>query len=86
MNNRDSYTAYTFISECTSFLKIHFWLVTVLLLSKPVFVVGHRFCNGIFIFCSDNSKGKSVPIEGRGAQRFQEVKVPRLRDNGPGWW
>jgi len=19
-------------------------------------------------------------------RRFQEVKVPRLRDNGPGWW
>ena len=32
------------------------------------------------------SKGKSVPLQARGAQRFQEVKVPRLRDNGPGWW
>jgi len=19
-------------------------------------------------------------------RRFQDVKVPRLRDNGPGWW
>ena len=28
-------------------------------------------------------KGKSVPLQARGAQ---EVKVPRLRDNGPGWW
>jgi len=21
-----------------------------------------------------------------GPRGFQEVKVPRLRDNGPGWW
>ena len=28
-------------------------------------------------------KGKSVPLQARGAQ---EVKVPRLRDNGPEWW
>jgi len=29
-------------------------------------------------------KGKSArPEVPRG---FQEVKVPRLRDNGPGWW
>ena len=28
-------------------------------------------------------KGKSVPLQARGAQ---EVKVPRFRDNGTGWW
>jgi len=28
---------------------------------------------------------KSVPLQARGAQ-FQEVKVPRFRDNGTGWW
>jgi len=27
------------------------------------------------------------PITGPEVPRgFQEVKVPRLRDNGPGWW
>ena len=30
--------------------------------------------------------GKSVPLQARGVRGFQEVKVPRLRDNGPGWW
>ena len=29
----------------------------------------------------DNVKGKSVPLQARGAQR-----VPKLRDNGTGWW
>ena len=29
--------------------------------------------------------GKSVPLQKRGAQRVPELKVPRLRDNGPGW-
>ena len=29
-------------------------------------------------------KGKAVPLHARrGAEGFQEVKVPRLRDNGP---
>jgi hypothetical protein len=38
-------------------------------------------------------KGKSVPLQARGGPQevnvprvFQEVKVPRLRDNGTGWW
>ena len=31
-------------------------------------------------------KGKSVPLQARGAQRVPEVKVHRLRDNGPEWW
>jgi len=31
-------------------------------------------------------KGKSVPLQARGAQRVPEVKVPGLCDNGPGWW
>jgi len=29
-------------------------------------------------------KGKSVPLQV--PRWFQEVKVPRLPDNGPGWW
>ena len=33
------------------------------------------------------SKGKSSPITGPEWPRgFQEVKVPRFRDNGTGWW
>jgi len=31
-------------------------------------------------------KGKAVPLEAWGARGFQEVKVPRFRDNGTGWW
>ena len=31
-------------------------------------------------------KGKSVSLQVRGVQSFKEVKIPRLRDNGPGWW
>jgi len=32
-------------------------------------------------------KGKSVPITGLEWPRgFQEVKVPRFRDNGTRWW
>jgi hypothetical protein len=31
-------------------------------------------------------KGKAVPITGLDRpSRFQEVKVPRFRDNGTGW-
>jgi len=30
---------------------------------------------------------KAVPVTGSEMPRgFQEVKVPRLRDNGPEWW
>ena len=33
------------------------------------------------------SKGKSVPLQaGSGPDGFQEDEVPRLRDNGTGWW
>ena len=40
---------------------------------------------------SDNIKvkvniGKSVPLQARVLKGCQEIKVPRLRDNGPGWW
>jgi len=31
-------------------------------------------------------KGKSVPLQARGPRELQEVKVPKFRDNGPGWW
>jgi len=31
-------------------------------------------------------KGKSVPLHPEVLREFQEVKVPRLRDNGAGWW
>jgi hypothetical protein len=32
-------------------------------------------------------KGKSSPVTGLEWPRgFQEVKVPRLHDNGTGWW
>jgi len=32
-------------------------------------------------------KAKAVPLEARrGPRGFQEVKVPRFRDNGTGWW
>jgi hypothetical protein len=32
-------------------------------------------------------KNKISPITGQKCPRgFQEVKVPRLRDNDPGWW
>jgi len=35
-------------------------------------------------------KGKAVPLQARrgpeGPRGFQEVKVPRYRDNGTGWW
>jgi len=30
--------------------------------------------------------GKSSPITGPRCSEFLEVKVPRLRDNGPEWW
>ena len=32
-----------------------------------------------------NTYNKSVSLEARGVQT-EEVKVPRLSDNGPGWW
>ena len=36
------------------------------------------------LFCK---KGKSVPLQARrDPTGFQEVKVPRFRDNGTGWW
>jgi hypothetical protein len=32
-------------------------------------------------------KGKSVPFQAwTGPEGFQEVKVPRFRDNSTGWW
>jgi hypothetical protein len=32
-------------------------------------------------------KGKAVPFTGLDRPRgFQEVKAPRFRDNGTGWW
>jgi len=32
-------------------------------------------------------KGKAFPLQAqKGPGEFQEVKVPRLRDNGPAWW
>jgi len=31
-------------------------------------------------------KGKAVPLQAEMPRGFQEVKVPRLRDNGPEWW
>jgi len=31
-------------------------------------------------------KGKSVPLRPEVPTGFEEVKVPRLRDNGPEWW
>ena len=32
-------------------------------------------------------KGKAVPITGLDRPRgFEEVKNPRFRDNGTGWW
>jgi hypothetical protein len=35
----------------------------------------------------EGKKGKAVPITGLDRPRvFQEVKVPRFRDNGAGWW
>ena len=35
----------------------------------------------------DLQKGKANPITGLDRRRgFQEVKVPRFRDNGTGWW
>jgi len=33
-----------------------------------------------------SKKGKSVPLQARDAQRVPGILVPRLRDNGPGWW
>jgi hypothetical protein len=36
---------------------------------------------------SSFTKGKAVPITGlEWPRRFQEVKAPRFRDNGTGWW
>jgi len=32
------------------------------------------------------NKGKSVPLRTEVPRGFQEVKVPRLRDNDPGRW
>ena len=38
-------------------------------------------------FLSRTPVGKSSPITGREWPRgFQDVKVPRFRDNGTGWW
>jgi len=34
---------------------------------------------------TNKGKGKAVPLE-EGPRGFQEVKVPRFRDNGTGWW
>jgi hypothetical protein len=34
-----------------------------------------------------SKKGKAVPLQAMDRPReFQEVKVPRFRDNGTGWW
>jgi len=40
-----------------------------------------------FMTNKDKGKGKAVPITGPDRPRdFQEVKPPRFRDNGTGWW
>jgi len=39
----------------------------------------------LYFSCFGKIKGK-VPLQSLGAHGFQEVKVPRLRDNGPEWW
>jgi len=32
-------------------------------------------------------KGKAVPLQAwTGPEDSQEIKVPRFRDNGTGWW
>ena len=39
------------------------------------------FCFVLFDFC------KSSPVTGpEGPREFWELKVPRFRDNGTGWW
>jgi len=38
------------------------------------------------IFNIITEKGKSVPLQAEVPRGFQEVKVARLRDNGPAWW
>ena len=36
---------------------------------------------------TEMSKRQSSPVTGQeGPRGFQKVKVPRLRDNGTGWW
>ena len=37
----------------------------------------------LFTYIKKNISPNTGPEVPRG---FQEVKVPRLRDNGPGWW
>jgi len=37
------------------------------------------------IFCLCTKKNQSL-YRSKVSRRFQEVKVPRLHDNGPGWW
>ena len=38
-------------------------------------------------FQNGKGKGKSSPVtDPEWPRRFQEVKVPRFRDNGTGWW
>jgi hypothetical protein len=50
----------------------------------PRFLFGKREFR---IFKGYDTNGKSSPITGLEWPRgFQEVKVPRFRDNGPGWW
>ena len=45
----------------------------------------HRRFNGCYE--GNWTKSKSSPITGLDRPRgFQEVKVPRCRDNGTGWW
>jgi len=41
----------------------------------------------IYIYIERERERESSPITGLGRPRgFQEVKVPRFRDNGTGWW
>ena len=51
---------------------------------------------GLSVMCVDfrtshlgngKGKGKEVPLQAFDRPRvFQEVKAPRFRDNGTGWW
>ena len=57
--------------------------------SLPEFLDLSRYCSrGKEI--QKKAKGKAVPLQAwRDLDRprgFQEVKVPRFRDNGTGWW
>ena len=40
-----------------------------------------------YIFWIKKKKGKAFPLQAwSGPEGSKEVKVPRLHDNGPGWW